>query len=135
MRFSLNLSQNILPLSEFRANMASVFDELKKSNNISVITQNGKAAAVVMSVKSFEKLSSANPEISTSGEPATLYYPDTMNPELHQKLNNLSPEELQRLEALIDTVIKPAGISKDLPALNLGGKLDDADIRALAREE
>jgi len=44
--------------SEFRENLSSHFKRLKKSDKPTLITQNGKTAAVVMSPSAYERLMS-----------------------------------------------------------------------------
>ena len=50
------LSEDIRPLSEFRANVASYIDKVKKTKRPLVITQRGKSAAVVLDVAEYETL-------------------------------------------------------------------------------
>ncbi|NUN10427.1 MAG: type II toxin-antitoxin system Phd/YefM family antitoxin [Ignavibacteriaceae bacterium] len=52
----IRLSEDILPISELKKNTVRVMDQLKNSNRPMVITINGKAEAVILSTKLFEKL-------------------------------------------------------------------------------
>lgn len=47
--------QNIQPLSYFRANARAVMAELEETGNPIILTQNGKAAAVLVSPGEWEK--------------------------------------------------------------------------------
>lgn len=49
-------SSDIRPLSEFRANMASFVDQVQDSGRPLVLTQNGRGAAVLISVDEFESI-------------------------------------------------------------------------------
>ncbi len=52
----INLENDLQPLSEFRANAASIIDKVKNENRTIIITQHGKGAAVLMSVSEYEKM-------------------------------------------------------------------------------
>ena len=52
----IQLDQDIQPLSEFRANVASFIDKVRKTKRPIVITQRGKSAAVMMAVSEYEAL-------------------------------------------------------------------------------
>ncbi len=52
----IKLAEDIQPLSEFRANVASFIEKVKKTKRPLVITQHGKSAAVMMDVEEYEKL-------------------------------------------------------------------------------
>lgn len=52
----IQLSEDIQPLSEFRANVTSFIEKVKKTKRPLVITQRGKSAAVMMDVLEYEKL-------------------------------------------------------------------------------
>ena len=52
----IQLSQDIKPLSEFRANVASCIDQVNKTNRPLVITSHGKSAAVLLNVSEYESL-------------------------------------------------------------------------------
>ena len=47
---------DIQPLSEFRANVASFIEKVRKTKRPLVITQHGKSAAIMMDVEEYEKL-------------------------------------------------------------------------------
>ncbi|MBD3343134.1 MAG: type II toxin-antitoxin system prevent-host-death family antitoxin [Candidatus Lokiarchaeota archaeon] len=52
----IKLAEDIQPLSEFRANVASFIEKVRKTKRPLVITQHGKSAAVMMDVEEYEKL-------------------------------------------------------------------------------
>jgi antitoxin YefM len=47
----INIEQDIKPLSEFRANTASLVKQVKETKRPLIITQHGKSTAVLMDVK------------------------------------------------------------------------------------
>lgn len=132
MEYNIILSQDIHSLSEFRAQASAVIAKVKDSGRIAVITQNGKGAAVLMNIKQFEELSALKE--SVINEPEIAYEAISMDKKLYQKIENLSKEEQTRLEHLVDTLIAPVTPTGKLPALDLGGKLDNQHIRTLAHE-
>jgi len=52
----LMVSEDILPLGEFKAHAARILAELSERRNPLVITQNGRPACVVMSPREFDRL-------------------------------------------------------------------------------
>ncbi len=50
------LSQDIHPLSEFRANAATLIEQVRSSKRPMVITQHGKSSAVILDVQEYESL-------------------------------------------------------------------------------
>jgi prevent-host-death family protein len=52
----LNISRNIVSLSEFKNKASKMLHEIQSSHQPLVITQNGKAAAVVLSPPDFDLL-------------------------------------------------------------------------------
>jgi prevent-host-death family protein len=52
----IQLSEDILPVGEFKAHLAEVLMKLKESDRPIVITQNGKPAAVMVSPREFDRL-------------------------------------------------------------------------------
>ena len=52
----LNISQNIVSLSDFKNKASKMLHEIQSSRRPLVITQNGKAAAVLMSPSDFDLL-------------------------------------------------------------------------------
>ena len=52
----IQLDEDIQPLSEFRANVASFIDKIQKTKRPLVITQRGKSAAVMLAVSEYEHL-------------------------------------------------------------------------------
>lgn len=52
----LNLVDNVLPLSEFRANTAMYIERLKSESGPLVITQHGKSSAVLLGVQEYQEM-------------------------------------------------------------------------------
>ena len=52
----IQLDEDIKPLSEFRANVASFINKIQKTKRPLVITQHGKSAAVMLAVSEYELL-------------------------------------------------------------------------------
>jgi prevent-host-death family protein len=52
----LNISKNIVSLSEFKNKASKMLDNVRSSHSPLVITQNGKAAAVLISPADFDLL-------------------------------------------------------------------------------
>ena len=52
----INISQNIVSLSDFKNKASKMLHEIKRSHRPLVITQNGKAAAVLISPSDFDLL-------------------------------------------------------------------------------
>lgn len=52
----LHLDKDIQPLSEFRANAASMIEKLKAHHRPLVMTQHGKSSAVLLDVSDYEKM-------------------------------------------------------------------------------
>jgi prevent-host-death family protein len=52
----VQLNKDIRPLSEFRANAASMIEQVKKEHRPLVITQHGKSSAVLLEVSDYEKM-------------------------------------------------------------------------------
>ena len=53
---SMKPSQDVQPLSAFRANAAGFLDQVRSTKRPLVLTQNGKSAAVVLDVDEYEAL-------------------------------------------------------------------------------
>jgi len=53
----INISQNIISLSDFKNKASKMLHEVQSSHRPLVITQNGKAAAVIISPADFDLLS------------------------------------------------------------------------------
>lgn len=51
-----NLSQDIIPISDFRKKTASYLDDIRSRGRTVVLTQDGRSAAVVMSPETFERM-------------------------------------------------------------------------------
>jgi prevent-host-death family protein len=52
----LDLTKDLIPLSEFRANASPVLRRLREEGGTIVVTHNGKAAAVMMSVQEYQEM-------------------------------------------------------------------------------
>ena len=52
----VQLSEDIIPVGEFKAHLAQVLSKLRESDRPIVITQNGKPAAVMISPREFDRL-------------------------------------------------------------------------------
>jgi len=52
----VNLEEDIKPLSEFRANAASLVKHVKDTRRPLVITQHGKSSAILLDVKEYQIL-------------------------------------------------------------------------------
>lgn len=52
----VRLSKGIQPLAEFRANLAAVLDQVRRTRRPVVITQHGRSAAVLVNVEEYEAL-------------------------------------------------------------------------------
>lgn len=57
---SINTEHSIIPIGEFKARASRLLSELKASDVPLVVTQNGRAAAVVLSPRAFDALSERN---------------------------------------------------------------------------
>ena len=58
------LSRDLIPLSEFRANASSIIANFKdEPDKAIVVTQNGRAAAVVLSIKEYEDFQASMKEM------------------------------------------------------------------------
>ncbi len=53
---SLNLAQDICPVSEFRANSTSLIKRVREEHRSIILTQHGKSAAVVIDVADFQNM-------------------------------------------------------------------------------
>jgi prevent-host-death family protein len=53
---AIQISRDILPVGEFKAHVAEVLRSVRTSSRTVVITQNGKAAAVLISPETFDAL-------------------------------------------------------------------------------
>jgi prevent-host-death family protein len=53
---NLQISEDILPLGQFKAHASKLLKSINSSNRSIVITQNGKPAAVVLSPGEFDRL-------------------------------------------------------------------------------
>jgi len=55
----IDLENDIRPLSEFRANTASLIRQVKKTGRPLVLTQHGKSAVVLLDVRQYQSILSA----------------------------------------------------------------------------
>lgn len=55
-RPSINLANDVLPLSEFRVKLRECVARTRRTHRPILITQNGKSASVLLSVEDFERL-------------------------------------------------------------------------------
>ncbi|MEI7706662.1 MAG: type II toxin-antitoxin system Phd/YefM family antitoxin [Chlorobium sp.] len=53
---SINLEEDIRPLSEFRANTASLVKHVKKTGRPLVLTQHGKSTVVLLDVSHYQSM-------------------------------------------------------------------------------
>ena len=56
---AIDLENDIRPLSEFRANTASLIRQVKKTGRPLVLTQHGKSAVVLLDVRQYQSILSA----------------------------------------------------------------------------
>jgi len=56
---SINLQEDIKPLSEFRANTASLVKQVKKTGRPIVLTQHGKSTVVLLDVGHYQSMLSS----------------------------------------------------------------------------
>jgi antitoxin YefM len=59
----LDYQKDIVPLSEFRANTASLVQHIQKNEATLILTQNGKAAAALMGIAEYQRLTSELAEL------------------------------------------------------------------------
>jgi len=52
----INLETDIRPLSDFRANITSIIEEIKRTKKPIVLTQHGRSAAVILDVAEYERI-------------------------------------------------------------------------------
>ncbi len=53
---NISVSSDIIPVGEFKSNLAKYLKEIKSKRNSLIITQNGKPAGVLISPSEFDKL-------------------------------------------------------------------------------
>ncbi len=56
--FALQVSEDIVPIGEFKAHLSKKFRELRTRRRPLVVTQNGKAAAILLAPEEFDRLMS-----------------------------------------------------------------------------
>ncbi len=52
----IKLSEDVRPLSEFRAQMATMLDQVRETGRPLVLTERGRSAAVVVGIEAYEAL-------------------------------------------------------------------------------
>jgi len=52
----INLAEDIKPISYIKANTAKILKQIEEKNNPLIITQNGKAKAVLMDVRQYQRI-------------------------------------------------------------------------------
>ncbi|HWR01685.1 MAG TPA: type II toxin-antitoxin system Phd/YefM family antitoxin [Chlorobaculum sp.] len=60
----IDLENDIRPLSEFRANTASLVTQVRKTGRPLVLTQHGKSAVVLLDVRLYQSMLSACEQLS-----------------------------------------------------------------------
>ncbi|HEX3526660.1 MAG TPA: type II toxin-antitoxin system Phd/YefM family antitoxin [Thermoanaerobaculia bacterium] len=53
---SLNLEEDIRPLSEFRADAAALIQKIRETGRALVLTQRGHSSAVVLAIREYQQL-------------------------------------------------------------------------------
>ena len=53
---NISISNDIIPVGQFKANLAKYLKDIQVNKNSLIITQNGKPAGVLISPKEFDKL-------------------------------------------------------------------------------
>jgi len=53
---NLSIANDIVPVGQFKAGLAKYLKEIREKNNSLIITQNGKAAGVLVSPSEFDEL-------------------------------------------------------------------------------
>ncbi len=53
---NISVSNDIIPVGQFKANLAKYLNDIQAQRNSLIITQNGKPAGVLISPKEFDKL-------------------------------------------------------------------------------
>ena len=53
---SINLTEDVIPLSEFRSTIADCFARTRKTHRPLLVTQNGRSASVVLAVSDFQRM-------------------------------------------------------------------------------
>lgn len=64
----MRINEDIMPLSQFKAQASKVLNSLSETGRSVVITQNGKPSAVVMTPEQFDRLSERQEFISAIEE-------------------------------------------------------------------
>ncbi|WP_076791371.1 type II toxin-antitoxin system Phd/YefM family antitoxin [Chlorobium sp. KB01] len=64
---SINLEEDIRPLSEFRANTASLVKLVKKTGRPLVLTQHGKSTVVLLDVRQYQSMVSSIEHSESAG--------------------------------------------------------------------
>ncbi|NTU58333.1 MAG: type II toxin-antitoxin system Phd/YefM family antitoxin [Chlorobiaceae bacterium] len=67
----IDLENDIRPLSEFRANTASLVTQVRKTGRPLVLTQHGKSAVVLLDVRLYQSMLSACDRLRGGQEPVS----------------------------------------------------------------
>jgi antitoxin YefM len=59
----LDFQQDIVPLSEFRSNTASILEHIQTDEATVILTQNGRAAAVLIGIAEYQRMTSELTEL------------------------------------------------------------------------
>ena len=59
----LDFQQDIVPLSEFRSNTASIVQHIRRDEATVILTQNGKAVAALMGIAEYQRLTAELTEL------------------------------------------------------------------------
>jgi prevent-host-death family protein len=77
---SLNIEEDIRPLSEFRANTATLVKQVKNTGRPLVLTQHGKSTVVLLDVTHYQSLISSIESLEGVREP----YSGIAGPSFHE---------------------------------------------------
>jgi prevent-host-death family protein len=106
------LSRDLIPLSEFRANASAIIASLKQEpDKAIVVTQNGRAAAVVLSVQEYEDLRASIVELRQLAEGMIDLYKGKETPIPHQELMS-KLRKREEFEAELEAILKDRGDQK-----------------------
>ena len=68
---TLNLEQDILPVSEFRNNASNTIERIKTQDATVILTQNGRAVAALLSIPEYQRLLNELSELRSMGNGLT----------------------------------------------------------------
>lgn len=93
----LQLSEDILPLGEFKTQASRILRQLRTSRRPVVITQNGRPAAVLITPEDFDELHERNRVIAAVNEGLTDVEAGRVFED--EEVDRILDEELERLKA------------------------------------